>query len=225
MSLFFKNNSIRVVIGIGIVIIFLQACGSSKPVKPMEKYESSKLEEPISILNIPVKIDIKELERLINQQLEGTIYEDNDINDGDQMMVRAEKHEDISLRVDSQVVKYRVPLKLWIKYDLGISNVEAKGDIALDFKTAFVIREDWTMETITELQDYEWIKSPKVKLAGMSLPVGFIADLVLKNSKQQISKSIDDMVSDNLKLKELLEKPGNKCTMLSRFQKNTIPGW
>lgn len=170
----------------------------------MEQYEE-RAEDLVSNLNIPIKVSMKELEQSINKQLEGTIYEDSDIKDGDNMMVRAVKKEDIRLSVDSQAIKYKLPLGLWIMYDIGISNVEAEADISMDFKTEFKINEDWTIETITEIEDYTWLKKPKIRMAGVSVPVGGIASLVLRRSKTQIAKSIDDLVAQNLNLKELME--------------------
>lgn len=193
-----------------IVVFLVMACNTSKELsKPMAEYED-RFEDRISIMNIPVRINVKELEKSLNAQLEGILYEDGDLNDGDNMMVKASKKEDISLEVDSQLVKYRVPLSLWIKYDAGLTNLEAQGEIALSFKTAFQIREDWKMETITELQGHEWLKKPKLKMGAISLPVGFIADIVLRNSQTTITKSIDEMVKENLKLDEIVEEAWTK---------------
>ena len=192
-----------------VVILLLSACKSAQLVKPMEEYEE-RTENKISSLNIPVKVSLKELENSINQQMNGIIYEDKDMKDGDNMMVRAEKREMIKLSVDSQMIKYTVPLGLWIKYDVGISNVEADGDIALDFKTSFRITEDWQVETLTELEDYEWLKRPRVKMGAFSLPVGSIANLILSRSRTQITESIDGMVADNFKLRELVDDAWKK---------------
>src|SRR5690606_15193440 len=117
-------------------------CGSSRPVRPAEEYEAL-FEERISVINIPVDISLRELERSLNQQLKGVLYEDKDLRDGDNMRIRAEKRQDIRLGIDSQLIKYRVPLDLWIQYDLGISKVEAEGELSVDFKTAFAIGPDW----------------------------------------------------------------------------------
>ena len=169
----------------------------------MEEYEE-RFEDRLSVVSIPVKINVKELERSLNTQMEGILYEDGDMNDGDNMMVKAEKKEDISFAVDSQMVKYRVPLALWIKYDAGLANIEANGEIALSFNTSFFITEDWKMETVTQLESYEWMKKPKLKMGAISLPVGFVADIVLKNSRETITKSIDEMVKENFKLDEIV---------------------
>lgn len=182
----------------------LWSCKSKQAIAAMEEVNEEWFEDRVSLMNIPIRINAEELERSINSQLEGILYEDKDMNDGDDMMVKAEKREDISLTIDSQLVKYRVPLGLWIKYDAGLMDVQAKGDIALNFKTSFNIKEDWTMETLTELEGYEWLKKPTVNLIGINLPVGFIADLVLRNSKATITKSIDEQVKQNIDLKKLI---------------------
>lgn len=184
----------------------LFACNPSKQLsKPMEHYEE-RFEDRISIMSIPVRIQVKELEKSLNTQMEGLLYEDDDMSDGDNMMVKAEKKEDITLTIDSQLVKYRVPLALWIKYDAGLTNLEADGEIALSFKTAFHITEDWKMETLTEIEGHEWLKKPKLKMGALSLPVGFVADVVLRNSRETITKSIDEMVKENLKLDEIVRE-------------------
>lgn len=170
----------------------------------MEQYDD-RFEDRVSILSIPVRIPIQELEKTLNGQMEGILYEDADMSD-DNMMVKAEKKEDISLTVDSQMVKYRVPLILWIKYDAGLTNLEADGEIALNFKTAFHISEDWKMETVTEIEGHEWLKKPKLKMGAFSLPVGFVADIVLNNSRQTITRSIDEMVKENLKLDTVVQE-------------------
>lgn len=169
----------------------------------MEKYDET-VEEQISTLNIPVRISVSGLEKAINQQLNGVIYEDSDMNDGDKMMIRAEKQEDIRLTVDSQLVKYRVPLSLWIRYDAGIAKVEANGIIALQFKTGFAIRPDWSMETNTELESYEWLETPKVRLGMVNLPVGFIANMVLSRSREVLARSIDEQIQQNFNLQEII---------------------
>ena len=181
-------------------LISLMACNSTKPIRPMESYEEQ-FETPPSVINIPIDIDMKELEVALNKQLTGVLYEDKDIKDGDKMMVRAEKMKDIRLAVDSQAVQYRLPLKLWIKYDLGISKVEADAEITIDFRTLLDITTDWNVTTRTEIMDYEWVKKPRLRMGVVSLPVGFIANLVINNSKKALTKSIDDMVKDNFDLK------------------------
>ncbi len=171
---------------------------------PEERYDT-RFEEKKSLINIPVRINMMELEQSLNRQLTGVLYEDKDMNDGDDMMVKAEKRSDIKLSVTGQQINYRTPLNLWIKYDLGLTTVEATGAIALNFKTAFEIRNDWTVETRTDIEGYEWLEKPKMRVVGVNLPIGFIADMILKNSKAKLTKSIDKLTKDNLDLRTMIE--------------------
>lgn len=188
-----------------VLMLLISSCKVTKPVRPMEEYEE-RFREQVSIINIPIDVPLRDLEAVLNKQLSGILYEDNNLRDGDKMMVRATKQDDIRLGLDSQAITYRIPLDLWIKYDLGISTVEAKGQISLDFKTGFGVNPDWSISTLTTLEGHEWNKKPRVKMGFVDLPVGFIADLVLRNSTVQISKAIDDLVSDQFDLRNTVEE-------------------
>ena len=187
------------------ISFFHFACKTSQPVKPIEEYQQYEIEEKPSALNIPIKINVKELEASLNKQLINPLYKDSLTTDGDNMAITANKKEDISISIDSQMVTYRVPLALDIKYDIGFTNVNAFGEIALVFKTAFNILETWELETSTILEDYQWLQTPKVKLAGINLPVGFIANVIINQSREVLTASIDEQVKTNFNFKKVIE--------------------
>ncbi|MCO6492981.1 MAG: DUF4403 family protein [Phaeodactylibacter sp.] len=187
----------------------LSACKTRQPIRPAEEY-GALFEERVSVINIPVDVNLRELERSLNRQLNGVIYEDQNLNDGDNMRIRAEKRQDIRLGVDSQLIKYRVPLSLWIQYDLGISKVEADGELSIDFKTAFAITEDWNIITVTEVVRHDWLKKPRLRMGAVNLPIGFIADLVLENSKKALTRNIDKLVQDQFALREMVGEAWGK---------------
>lgn len=171
---------------------------------PAESYDT-RFEEKVSIINIPIRVNMLELEQSLNRQLSGVLYEDKDINDGDDMMVKAEKRADIKLAINGQQINYRTPLNLWIRYDLGFTTVEATGALALNFKTAFEIKNDWSVDTRTEIDGYDWLEKPKLRMAGVNLPIGFIADMILKESKSKLTRSIDKLAKDNLDLRTIVK--------------------
>ena len=185
----------------------ISACKTVKqPVRPMEKYLQDEIAYRNSILSIPLKIDLKELETSINNQLPNPLYRDDQISDGDNMRVVASMSDDIKLGVDSQMVTYNVPLSLKIDYNLGLTTVKATADIALQFKTAINIKENWDLQTATILDDYQWIKPPKVNLAGISLPVGFIGNIIVNRSRDVFAAAIDDQVKSNFDFKKNIEE-------------------
>ena len=190
-----------------LALIAFSACKTAKqPVRPMEQYQKDEISHRNSILSIPLKIDVKELESSINKNLPDPLYKDDRITDGDNMRVTAIKKEDIRIGVDSQMITYRVPLSLDIDYDLGLTTVNATADIALNFKTGFNIKENWELQTATTLSNYEWLKPPKVKLGGISLPVGFIGNIIVDRSREVFSQSIDEQVKTNFDFKKNIEE-------------------
>lgn len=188
-----------------VVILSFAACKTSQPIRPMEQYLQEGIEEKISNINLPLKIHIRELEKSINKQLPDPLYRDSSTTDGDNMSIIAKRREDITLGVDSQQITYRVPLILDIKYDIGFTKVNAFGEIALNFKTAFNILENWELQTSTILVSHEWLQTPKLKLAGVSLPIGFIANIIINRSREELTKAIDEQVSVNFDFKKAIE--------------------
>lgn len=188
------------------VLLFLLtgACGSSKKLeKPSEYYEEVG-EYPVSKVHIPVRINIREVEQSLNRQLDGVIFEDNDLHDGDRMMLRAVKKERLQLTIDSQQIRYALPLLLWIKYDAGITDVEASGEIILDMSTSFRVTPDWRILTETELEGHQWVREPKLRLGAMSVSVGGVLDLILRNGSDYLTDNIDQQVSKSLNLEEII---------------------
>ncbi len=183
----------------------LNSCGSSKKLeRPMEKYDEI-LETRISYLNIPIRIDIQSLEKSIDRDMDGIIYEDKDIND-DGVMMKLEKNGTIDILADTSSLKYQLPLKVWVKYDAGITYVEAQGIIKLDFLTKYSISSNWELETLTSIEQYDWIQKPKLKLAGINFSVGFLGDMIVRNSRVAITRTIDTMVKENLNLNERIKE-------------------
>lgn len=187
-----------------IVLTLSTSCKTTKPTRPMEQYEENPFEEKISLLNIPIKVGLEELQRMLNRQFDGMVYEDNDMDDGDDMMVKAEKQGEINLSIDSNFVQYKVPLKIWVKYDAGFTTLQGEGAIAIDMKTLFEVGTDWNLTTETEIVGHEWLEQPKLKMGVVSLPVGTVANILLRNFKSTITEAIDQQIKDNFKMNEVI---------------------
>lgn len=204
-TLFPLHIALLILVGVSLI----SACKTAQSSRPSEQYEEL-FEQGISVVNIPLHFSIRELESMLNKQLDTVLYEDNDINDGDDMMVKAEKTEDISLRLDSNRVAYRVPLDIWVKYNAGIGRVEGTGSVAFELETDYEIKPTWELETHTEILSYEWLEKPRLKLGLVTVPVGFIADLLIDNFKMTITENIDQQISQNLKLDTLVASAWKK---------------
>lgn len=180
------------------------ACKTTQPVRPMEHYNTEEREKSFSTINIPIKIDKNALQKSINIQLGDVLYEDSTMQDDD-LMIKAIKHEDIEIEIFQDEIKYSVPLDLWIKYGLTLFDVEAEGKIALNFTTKYRIQENWHLETLTEIEDYDWIQRPVIKTGIVNLPIKFIANIVLDKTKAMITEAIDEQVKNSLDLAAQME--------------------
>jgi len=177
--------------------------------KPEEQYNPVVETPLVSTLTIPVNISTTDLANNLNARLSGkALYEDYSYEDngGDGLMMNAWKSRDITLNFSGQTIKYYVPLKLWMKKSLLVSEAEAEGELALSFKTTFNIREDWSLNTTTEVEYFEWLSKPVLKTGLGNINIEALANLVLNRSKKELSKSIDRVVSQQLSLRPYVQE-------------------
>ena len=171
----------------------------------MEQYENE-AELPPSFVTIPINIDIEALEQSIDKDLKGVIYEDKDLNDGDATAMKLVKDGRIEIQADTSQLNYQLPLRVDLKYNAGFTTVEGKGKILLDFQTKYNIDPDWSIQTFTSLSTYDWIEKPKIRVAGINLNIGFLGNLIVDNTKKVITRTIDELIKDNLMLNERISE-------------------
>ncbi len=165
-------------------------------------------EQEASLIYLPIELNKQDIDSSINQLIQGVVYEDTKMDD-DGLMLKAEKREPISVTIDSQTFNYRVPLVIFVKKDIGLTQVEADGAIALIFSSKYEIGEDWSLKTETEVVDFQWLEKPKIKLALFDIPIKFVANKILERSKDFISKSIDQQLAQTFNLRNHTENAWN----------------
>ncbi|MFN0213549.1 MAG: DUF4403 family protein [Saprospiraceae bacterium] len=195
-------------------ICLLAYCSTTKNTNapsPGEQYNSNTEPTPVfSTLSIPVSISVDEILRSLNSRLSGSaLYEDYSFDDNghDGLMMNAWKSDDISLFFSGNTVKYRVPLKLWMKKELVFGTAaEAEGELALNFKTTFNINSNWSLSTQTVVEYHEWLNQPVLKTGIGNISVETIANLVLNRSKKTLSSTLDKFVSQQINLRPYVQE-------------------
>lgn len=183
-------------------------CGSNPaqaPQRPAESYKEIPVENEVSVINIPIRIERNELQRQINAQLAHDIYSDLDATD-DGMLVKVTKRADIEIELHENEIFYRVPTNLWIQKNLAITSAEARGGLDLVFKTSYSLYEDWTIETQTEITGHEWTDKPVLKLGFAKFPIESIASMIVNRAQAQVAAAIDEQVKNSLDLTENIRK-------------------
>ncbi len=189
-----KKNSVKTFLPLFFFLSFF-ACKTAQTQElsqPMEQYNPVIDEPESSKVSIPVRIEAFEIERSVNNRISGVLYEDYDYT-GDNVMIKLMKSNYINVWFDGQNVFYRVPISIWMKRNLTLTEAEATGEIALKFKTYFKLNADWKLETYTNVESYDWIQQPTLKM-GFDLPVTSIANFVLEKYKGQLGGMIDQQV-------------------------------
>ncbi len=179
--------------------------------KPAEQYNAIADPAPVpSTLTIPVSLSEEELQRFLNTKLSGkALFEDYSYDDNghDGLMMNAWKSQDVTLFFSGNTVKYRIPLKLWIKKELIFgTSAEAEGELALNLKTTFSVNPDWSLSSETTVEYHEWLSQPILKTGIGNISVASIANIALNYSKKTICKALDKYVSQQISLRPFVQE-------------------
>lgn len=193
-----------------LLLLTLIACKTQQPVNLDIPIIKSIDKEQLSSLYIPIKLGKKDLEKAINEKIGEVIFEEDNLN-GDNISVKATRIDSITLSLQDSTILYTVPLHIWVKKSLRLlGDTEAEGALVLQFATKYQLNEDWTVVTNTSINQYDWVKTPKINVLGAKIPVKAIADRVLAASQDKITKQIDALVADGLSIKGFAEKAWNQ---------------
>ena len=160
--------------------------------------------EDLSSFYIPISFSKTDLEKTLNSKIDGVIFDDKLSEDN--LLIILTKVDTISLSLKDTTINYKVPLHIWVKKEFVLGGVAAEGDIALFFQTTFTLHPDWTISTITQIVDYEWIIEPKANVLGVKIPIKSVAERVLNTSKKNVTNAIDAQINKNFSLKEYAQQ-------------------
>ncbi|MFK7936552.1 MAG: DUF4403 family protein [Saprospiraceae bacterium] len=188
-----------------LLLLGISACGTKSLTRPTEKYNDLKARKN-SVINIPIRLNMNELERSLNNAIGETIYEDDSMDSAEGLYIKAEKLADVKIKVDTQTIRYQLPISVQIKKDLGFTTVGANGEIELSFATDFTIEKDWQITTTTKVENYDWLKRPRLSFGGLKLPAKMIGDIIIQRSEAVLTKTIDDQIQQNVELRKYISE-------------------
>ncbi len=181
----------------------------SNPEAPVENYlQDTVLVQKIpSNISIPFDIAMSDIEKQINTTVAGLIYEDNSYTDdnNDNFKCKVWKKSNILITAaTNDVFDFTVPIKVWAEKGIGafgiMKYIPLEFEMNLKFSTRFTIKPDWSVQTFTTPNGYEWITKPKVNV-GFDVPLDFIVGKIIDNNHTKFAKSLDDAVAKNMTIK------------------------
>ena len=186
------------------------------PKAPKEAYTTTTMEVRndrfLSTVHIPVSLAMGDVERQINAQVSGLIYEDNSLDDRnagpnnkDQFMAKVWKRGTIIVDAQDSLFHFTVPLRIWVKAGVSVLGFtqykETEFEIDLRFKTKFDLDRDWSVNTQTQADGYGWVRRPTISVVGFNVPVtGFVSRMIDKNLGN-ITKTLDQQIRRKVDLR------------------------
>lgn len=186
-----------------ILSLLLVQCKTPQPARPEARYDMNPLAVPLSSLHIPVTITHQDLQRIIRQGVTGQSFASPETTkDGLSWSMKVQR--DIRVELTGQQIRSVIPIDVHVARSLGFTTLKANGELEVTLHTLFQIRDDWTVQTWTTLEGYDWIRKPVAQVAGLQIPVGALTGLLLDYSRPRLTRAIDDQISKNVDLRALL---------------------
>jgi len=205
---FFFSISLLLIAG-----MLLAGCKSLQPPMPTESYYKNPVKPQPSVVSLYADLDLDRLAEIVNHNTDSVLYEDSSfVNDN--MALKARKNGDIRFSLTDDILSWEIPLRVSIQKTMFMvafnrpfgDIMETTGEIKLKFKTRFRVNNDWTIHTETTPVDYEWTKKPTMKIAGLTIPVSAIADILLKFNLDNYSKQVDETLASGFNFRKYAEK-------------------
>lgn len=186
------------------------------PTAPKAAYQNSNMDVRtdalISTVNIPVAIALADVERQINAQVSGLIYEDNSFDDdgeGTPFMTKVWKRASIGVRAGvvqgDSLFYFSVPLKIWAragKKVLGfMQSGETTFEIDLRFATRFSLDKDWSVMTRTTAEGFDYVTKPTIRLVGIDIPITGLVSNAINSNLGAVTQALDKQVRDKIDLR------------------------
>lgn len=174
--------------------------------KPTEDYNDFIYTPQRSVFNVPVEISVDALQKSLNENLKGLVYEDNVIED-DSLKIKIWKTGDFTIAFSNDTLTTEIPIKLWAMKRFGIAGFtytdrEIEAAISIKLQSRLQISKSWGIISNTKLVNYKWDRKPTTKLAGIDIPLTYIIDHALDSNKRKLELLIDESIKSKISTRE-----------------------
>jgi hypothetical protein len=195
-------------------ILATTGCSSPKTLQPeaaQAAFVSPAPENPISTVALPVQLSFSALEKELNSQFTGVLYDDPSF-ENDNVQVKVTKAGAFKLAGFGDTLSVTAPLNVYVKGKYAPGGVEAlaiEKDLTIKPIVTLVTRvritPDWKMETQTVAR-VKWAETPQLVLGPLKIPIQSLLDAVLRKQGDRIGKEIDVAIAQQLNVRKEMEK-------------------
>ena len=189
---------------LSLLFVFLLACKTKNhPSAPAKQLSNKQYAPSLSKINVPLVVQTSELEKSLNTELIGTLYEDNSYtnNNNDNIKLKIIKHGQIKITAKNDLIVYEIPLKINVKgrQPVLFTELTAKTDfeVRLKFQSRLDVDQQWNLTTETEALDYTILNEPELDFGITSIPLKDVAGVLLDNFLNDAAKILDLQIKEN----------------------------
>lgn len=209
------KNLVSIVI---MLLLMVSSCSTTNKIDALKPEPSDNApfayKTTTSFVSMPMEISMKEIENQLNKSLNGLIYEDADLTD-DKTEMKIWKTATIKISEKDGKIESVLPLKVWAKFKYGTDflnlndtrEIELNGTIRLLSEAKL---SNWKMNTKSTIEDFNWVESPTILIAGKKVPITYIINPTLSVFKSKLASKIDDAIQQSCDFKpyviQVLEK-------------------
>lgn len=190
-----------------LLFISLSCKKGVQPLSPEEVYVQnvSGSEKTISYLNIPIEINIKEIERQINANLGSNLYNDDSFDDDDLKLKIDKTGNFVITSIQNENFSFEIPLSIDAVKSVSLLGLRQSAGSSFKMKakftSTFFLNSNWEFNTNTKVEGFEFITEPRISIGGINIPIKPLVERVLYNYQPFIARQIDEQVANNVVIK------------------------
>ncbi|MFQ3574822.1 MAG: DUF4403 family protein [Cytophagales bacterium] len=167
---------------------------------------------PLSFFSFKIGIDAKTLQQKLDKELSGLIQEGR--SDDEDLYYRVSKNGNLSLDFENDELKYRLPLKVFVKYTLDFlgakKDISSEMEISLRFGSKIELDSNFNFRTYTKADGFQFLSDPVVMFGGIKIPIKGALEVLVKKNQPKLAVLIDDYVQKEINTQAIVKQIWNE---------------
>lgn len=147
-----------------------------------------------SKINILVSLDKEKLRQVIGDQLPVNLLNRFSPKGASDLHISVRRKGKIDLTAKDNIIKYEVPLELFVQKDTMLGNVDVLFEMYLGFETKFLFKDNWELLTRTQMTGYQWVKKPELDFGIFNVPLDSTVLNAIQSNKEILCEQVDEKI-------------------------------
>lgn len=210
---------------------WLSGCRRAEPEPPPRITSREHLSVPPSHLVFPVAFDFATIEKLVNENLQGTFLNQTiALNaNGDSLRLEISRMERIRLSWREKKVRGQFPLRIegWAtvkKAGITFRNANpVSTDVIIHIESAARIGRDWNLDFDTKITKIDWRSDPRLQVGPVWINLRKPIEQVVESKKQALAAKLDGELKKVVPLPQIIGNIWQKMQQPILIHRKNVP--